>query len=185
MKLKTDQGLHSQNSSCETRCWRPDDPMQIGPNCEDKAPRDKTASEPWQKLLSAVTYESVPTWSLGSYNAVIELCFQWRHNDSPRAGAVSCCSARQLQGTTCTPERGKRVCGIGAVQGGVGIRGVINSNVADDIGPLLHTQTAGGRRKKNKKKKKIKGETFQLFPEDTRDLPPGSHTLPPCQRKFW
>lgn len=127
--------------------------MQIVPNCEDKAVRGKRASEPWQKLLSAATYESIPTWSLGSYNAVIELCFQWRHNDSPRAGAVSRSSTRQLQGTACTPERGKWVCGIGAVQGGVGIRGVINSNVADDIGSLLHTQTAGGE-KTNKTNRK-------------------------------
>lgn len=142
--------------------------MRIVPNCEDKAVRGKRASEPWQKLLSAATYESIPTWSLGSYNAVIELCFQWRHNDSPRAGAVSRSSTRQLQGTACTPERGKWVCGIGAVQGGVGIRGVINSNVADDIGSLLHTQTAGGEKKQTKQTGNI-----LAFPTTYRRSPSG------------
>lgn len=28
-----------------------EDPMQIVQNCEDKAVRDKAASEPWQKIL--------------------------------------------------------------------------------------------------------------------------------------
>lgn len=152
--------------------------MQIVQNCEDKAVRDQVASEPWQKPLSTATYERIPTWSLGSYDAVIKLCLQWWHNNSSRAGAVGRSSARQLQGTACTPERGQWVCGIGAVQGGVGIRGVVNSNIADDIGSLLHTQTAG------EKKTKTKWKTSWFSPQDT-GLHLGSHTLPLCQKKFW
>lgn len=146
-----------------------EDLMQTIQNCEDKAVRDETASESWQKLLSTATYESILTWRLGSYNAVIELCFQWWYNDSTGVGAVRCSSAWQLQGTTCTPERRKWVCGIGAVQGGVRIRGVVNSNVADDIGSLLHTQTAGGKKTQNKTR------NILVFP--TRHLPRRSHIL--------
>lgn len=154
--------------------------MQTIQNCEDKAVMDETASESWQKLLSTATYESIPTWRLGSCNAVIELCFQWWYNDSTGVGAVRCSSAWQLQGTACTPERRKWVCGIGAVQGGVRIRGVVNSNVADDIGSLLHTQTAGGKKKTNNTKQNKKHSSFSH-----KTSPSQLSYSPPSQVWFW
>lgn len=111
-------------------------------------------SQGQENTWALAKHSEIPTWSLGGHDAVIELHFQWGDDDGAGAGAVGSSSAGQLQGPPSAPERGQGVWGIGAAQGRVWVRGVVNSDVADDIGSLLHTQTAG------KKKTKRKWETF-------------------------
>lgn len=114
--------------------------------------KSKTArmnvSQGQESTWALAKHTEIPTWSLGGYDAVIELHFEGWHDDGAGAGAVSSSSAGQLQGPPSAPERGQGVWGIGAAQGRVRVRGVVDSDVADDIGSLLHTQTAGGTKDK-------------------------------------
>lgn len=81
------------------------------------------------------------TRGLGCYSAVTKLNLQWRHNDGAGARAVAHASAGPLQkGPAIALESAQVLGGIRAAQGGVRVGRVIDSDVADDIGPCLQAR---------------------------------------------